>query len=105
MASNIMVFAAITLATEFVVAAAIMVYAGWLRVSLRRTYWLSAVTCLALAAHQIWLLLAHTRVTDRIIFGQGSAIVMAAFALIQPPLIVVHHHHALHSLVGPGSEG
>lgn len=93
MADRVMTFAGVTLAVAYVLAAFIRLYAGLLRRSLRRAYWVSSVACLALAANQVWLLLSDVQVSSRIIFAQGSAIALAASAIIQPPLIVLKEHH------------
>lgn len=93
-ADNVMNFAGITLAAAYILAAFVRVYAGLLRASLRKAYWLSSVACLALAANQIWLLVTDVPVSSRIIFAQGSALALAASAVIQPPLIVLREHRS-----------
>lgn len=91
-ADQVMNFAGSTLAVAYLFAAAVRLYAGMLRRSLRRAYWLSSVACVALAGNQIWLIVSDVAVSSRIIFGQGSALALAASAVIQPPLIVLKEH-------------
>lgn len=99
-----MTFAGITLAIAYVLAAFIRIYAGLLRRSLRRAYWASSVACLALAANQVWLLLSDVQVSSRIIFAQGSAIALAASAIIQPPLIVLKEHRDYRTIFLPRAD-
>lgn len=91
-ADLVMNFAGIVLAFAYVTAAAIRVFAACLRKSLRVTYLISAAACVALAANQIWLIISDVQVSSRIIFAQGSALALAASAIIQPPLIVLREH-------------
>lgn len=104
MADRVMTFAGITLAIAYVLAAGIRVYAGMLRKSLCRAYWVSSVACLALAANQIWLLASEVPVSSRIIFAQGSALALAASAIIQPPLIVLKEHHDYRTIFLPRAD-
>lgn len=101
MADGVMTFAGITLAIAYLMAAGIRVYAGMLRRSLRRAYWASSVACTALAANQVWLLASDVPVSSRIIFAQGSALALAASAIIQPPLIVLKEHRDYRTIFLP----
>lgn len=104
-ADMVMNFAGVVLAFAYVMAAVIRVVAAYFRKSLRVTYLISSVACVALAANQIWLIASDVQVSSRIIFAQGSALALAASAIIQPPLIVLKEHRKgtiLLPRAGPG---